>query len=182
MGDRHDAGHHRRLAAAGRAAGGIAALPRVRGVAEHRALGGRRHGIFRRRRAAEDVDARRLEQVDEIGALLHPHAGAQARAELDDAALLVAEHVLDQQRHATERAVAQGALVEMLDAVGVKLDHRVEHAVDLFPRGGRGLRQLLRAHLFLGDQLGEPEGVVGGIFGKLHGGSRRGDGIDARGY
>src|SRR5262249_14278244 len=157
------------LAAAGGPAGGITALPGIRGVAEYRALGGRRHGIFRRRRAAEDVDARRLEQIDETGALLHRHAGAQARAVLDDPALLVAEPVLDKERHAAERTVAEGALVEPLDAVGIKLDHGVERAVDLFARDGGGLRQLLRAHLFLGDELGQAEGVIGGIFGKLHG-------------
>ena len=48
-----------------------------------------------------------LEHVDEVGADLHRHAVAQTRAELDFAALLVAEHVLDQERHAAERAVAE---------------------------------------------------------------------------
>ena len=168
VGDRHDAGDHCGLAAAGRAAGRIALLPRVRRVAEHRALGGGRHRIFRRGGAPDDVDAASLEHVDEIGAGLDRHAFAQSRAELDLAALLVTEHILDEERHAAERAIAEAALVKAVNAVVIKLDHRLDGAVDLVAGGDRGLRQLLGAHLLLGDELGEAEGIVGGIFCKLH--------------
>ena len=128
MRDGHDARRHRRLAAAGRAARRIALLPGVGRVAEHGALGGRRHRVLGRRRAAQDVDARGPEQLGEVRIGLHQHALAQARAELDFAALLVAEHVLDQERHAAEGAVAQLLLVEAVDAVGIELHHRLERS------------------------------------------------------
>ncbi len=167
--DGHDAGGDGSLRAAAGAAGRVALLPGVGGVAEHGALGGGGHGVLGRGRAAQDVDARRLQHVGEVGADLHRHALAQARAEFDLASLLVAEDVLDQERHALERAVAKALLVQPIDAVGIELDHGPDGRIDLLLGGDGRQRQLLRAHLLLGDQLGEAEGVVGGVFGEVHG-------------
>ena len=51
-------------------------------------------------------------------------------------------------------------LVEALDAVGIELDHGLHRGIDLLLGGDGRQRQLLRAHLLLGDQLGQAQGVI----------------------
>ena len=145
-------------------------LPRIGSVAEHRALGGGRHRVFGGGRPSQNIDAGRLQHVGEIRPRLDGHACAQTRTKLDLATLLVSEHILDEKRHAAEGAGSQGLFVEFFDAIGIKFDDRVDLRIDLPDGSARRLGQLLGAHLFPGHQLGQAQGVVGCIFGQVHGG------------
>src|SRR5439155_10642143 len=78
------------------------------------------------------------------------------------------EHIFDQEGHTAEGAVAQQFLVEAVDAVGIELDHGPDGGIDLLLGGNRGFGQLLWAHLLFGDELGQSEGVVAGVFGEIH--------------
>src|SRR5215467_16267956 len=80
----------------------------------------------------------------------------------------MAEHILDEKRHATEGSLAQGFRIEAVDAVEVELNNRPDRGVDLLLGGDRRLRQLLGAHLLLGNQLGQAQGVVGSVFDEVH--------------
>ncbi len=94
--------------------------------------------------------------IDEVGAGFDDHAFAQARAELDLAALLVTEHVFDQKGNATERSVAECALVEFLDAIGIGFDDGVDFRIDGGDGAGGSFREFFRGDFLLGDQRGRP--------------------------
>jgi hypothetical protein len=62
----------------------------------------------------------------------------------------VAEHVLDEKRHAAEWAATKRLLVETTDAIRIELHHRLDGAVNLALGGDRSLGKLPGAHLLLG--------------------------------
>ena len=103
---------------------------------------------------------------------LDHHPCAEAAAELDLAARFVAEDVLDERGHAAEGAAAEARLVEAFDAIGIGLDDRVHLRI----YGGDGARGSLsdfsRGNLPRFDQCGDAQGVVAGVFGELHAGTR----------
>jgi hypothetical protein len=168
LGDRYQAGSHCRRTAAGGAAGTVAGAPGCGRIAVERAFGGAGHRIFGRRRAADDVDPGSLDQGRVRRILRRHQPGAQPAAEFDAAPGLVAEDVLQQKGHAAERAVAQRGLVQRLDAVGIGLDDGAQGRVDRLDGSGRGARQFGRRDLAAVDQVGQAEGVEGGIFVQLH--------------
>jgi hypothetical protein len=96
------------------------------------------------------------------------HALAEAATEFDGAALLVAQHVLDQERHAAERTVAQRRLVEPLDPVGIGLDHGVDGGVGGLDGAHGGGGDLARRNFAPGDQFGEAQRIKAGVFGEVH--------------
>src|SRR5271166_6866811 len=108
--ERHDRRSYSRLSTTTGATRRVALLPRIRRVAEHHALRGGRHGVFRRGGATEDVDTGGLEHVDEICPGFDRHALAQTGAEFDLAGLFMPEDVLDEKWHAAERSIAQPRL------------------------------------------------------------------------
>ena len=158
--DRHHACDHRGHAATGGAAGAIAPAPGRRGVAVQGALGGAGHRVLGCGRTADHVDACRFHQPAVHRVLLGHHAPAQAAAELDLAPGFVAEHVLHQERHAAKRAMAQAALVERLDAVGVGLDDGVDVRIGPLDRLRGQPRQLGRRDLAVGDASCQAQCVV----------------------
>ena len=88
--------------------------------------------------------------------LLRDHAAAEPAAELDLASGLVAEDVLHQERHAAKRAVAERALVERLDAVGIRLDDRVHGGIDRGDRRGAVAASSVGDTCFLATSAARP--------------------------
>src|SRR5207248_2315303 len=81
--DRHDAGHHRGHAATGRSSCRMACAPRRAGVAVERTFGRAGHRVFWRRRAAQDVETGRANELAVVRVLLNDQAATQPAAELD---------------------------------------------------------------------------------------------------
>src|SRR5579862_2783222 len=137
-------------------------------VSVERVLGGPGHRVFRRVAAADDVEARRAEELRHVRVRLAHHALAEAASELDLAPGLVAEHVLDEEWHAAEGARAEALLVEIVDAIRIGLDDRVHARVGFLDRARGSLRHLLRGNLALRDQPGDAERVVARVLLEVH--------------
>jgi hypothetical protein len=100
---------------------------------------------------------------------LRHHARAEPAAELDATPGFVAEHVLHQERHAPERAAAERGFVQVLDAVRVGLDDRVQRRVHLGDRRGRSGGKFTRRDLAAVNQPGQPQRVMARVFVESHG-------------
>ena len=166
--DRHEAGGDGSHAAAGRSAGGVSGFPRRRGIAVQRALGRARHGVFGRGRSSQNVYPRCFEEPAEVSVLLRHDAAAQPAAELNRTARLVSKEVFDEERHATERSRAERPFIEVVDAIRVGFDDRVDGGVRRLNRRRRRPRKLLRRYFPPRDQLRQSKGVVAGVFRELH--------------
>ena len=167
--DGHHPGDDRGHPATGRPAGRVAGLPRRRGVAVQGALGRSRHRVFRGCRPSQDVETRRLEELEQMGVLLRNQAAAQPAAELDDAAGLVPEEILDEKRDAAEGAIPQRAVIERLDAIRVGFDDGIDGGIDGLDRRSGRSSQFPRRHLPTRHQRGESQRIVPGVLGKDHG-------------
>src|SRR5690242_20186789 len=75
--------------------------------------------------------------------------------------------ILGQDRQAEEGAGA-GFLGQCLDRIGIGLDHGVELRIYRLDPGEHATAELARRRFAALDQGGEPESVMGGVFGKLH--------------
>jgi hypothetical protein len=96
------------------------------------------------------------------------HVLAQPAAELDPAPGLVAEHVLDQERHAAKRPVAERLFVQGFDPVRVGLDDGVDRGIDGAHGGCGRFRELPGRNLSAGDESGQAERVAARVFRELH--------------
>ena len=65
-------------------------------------------------------------------------------AEFDRPAGLVSEKILDQERHAAKRTVAERSFVESVNTIGVGFDDGMDGGVDRLNRCRGGRRQLAR--------------------------------------
>src|SRR5690606_40395007 len=67
-----------------------------------------------------------------------------------------------------EGTCAEPRLVEVVDAVRVKLDNGVHSRVGELHGPPRGLRQLLWRNGLARDELRQPQAVLAGVFGNVH--------------
>ena len=160
MRKRHHPRSYGRLSTAAGATRRVALLPRIRRVAEHHALRGGGHGVFRRSRATEDVDTGGLEHVDEVCPGFDRHALAQTGAEFDLAGLFMPEDVFDEKGHAVERSIAQPRFVKSVNAVIVGFDNSVDDRVPCLNRFKRCQRQLTRGHLFFHHEFSKSQAII----------------------
>ncbi len=75
-------------------------------------------------------------------------------------ARLLTPEVLEQERHAPERAVGELTLRVSARPIELPVDHGVDLRIKRLDPGDRRLDELARVHVALGHELGEPGGVV----------------------
>ena len=132
--------------AAARSTHDAVGVPRVAGGSERLGLGGGRQAELGRVRLAEDHEARAPEPSDELAVGRRDPASVveEARAAVVGRVRERGAEVLERERHAVERAVADGAGRDLGPGAVVEANHdRVQQRIDAV-HGGDGLLEQLR--------------------------------------
>lgn len=124
-------------------------------------VGAQRHGKLRHVGAAEQIDARGIDELGEIIILGHDRSGAQAAALLGPAALEVEPYILHQIGHAMEPS---GPELRCVAGIGIELDDRIDLGVDGGVGRKGGIHHLERRNLLAGDEARQAEAVLAHIF------------------
>ena len=157
----------RRSRAARGAAGGMLGVPGIARRPVQTRLRRRHQTPFGRRRLAVDhesgVDETLRQRIRVVGDIILVERGAESRTRAREQV-----EILQQKRHAAERAVWQ-TLRDLLAREIVMFDHdRVELRIDLLRARDRLVEQFLRARLTAAHQFRETDGVIGAEFLEAH--------------
>jgi len=164
--ERDHPGRHRRRRATRRAAGGPLGVPRVAGGAKSLRLGEGGQAELRRVGLAKDDDPRRLEAAHQFAIVGPGDAAQRLRAVARRVAGDGGEQVLEQERHACERAIGQRSGGRPASRLIHAVDDGVEGRVEAVGAGDGRFKQLGRRHLPRAYQLGQAQRVVGVVVGE----------------
>src|SRR5262249_57501149 len=106
-------------AAAGRAPGRVTSFPRRGRIAIKSAFRRTRHRVLGRCRTAENIDARRPQELAIVRVRRNDHVFTKTAAEFDLSAGLMSENVFHQERDAAKWTVTQNLFVQVLDPIGI---------------------------------------------------------------
>ncbi len=134
-------------------------IPRVARRGEAPRFGGHRGPELRHVGAAERDEARRAELFRQVRRYRPGHLAHRPDAECRGLARDRAAQVLEQDRHAPERAIGQMAVGLQPGRVEPRPDHGVQLRVDRLDAGDGGLGQLLGTYLTAPDEIGLCRGV-----------------------